>query len=1735
MSYILDDTFNFQYALKVFPTEGNLVYEYNPFFNYRIDETMIYYKSRLWTLGDFADEFGVDDIYYYDDGSIQYLTGDELIETEAEELEITDYTADISIDDDGNVTITYTYEIDEVETVTEISSSYRNVKYDFINGTLTIEGWNEDPFNVPSAETAPVVYQAGQLVDFDTDELTFSLNNPVNLTAQWSYDNSVNLVINDGLNPPRLINSRFSPTERHQYQVCNRKVDNDTNIYDKGDQFDIDTSLYKKMTTIPTLDLNSIGYGGNLAIGNYFFYFKYQDDDGNESDFFAESGLVSIFIGNTPDSIYSGFRDENSHKQVKFTLSNTDSGYQKITVYYTRSSGDIDQNATLNAYKILQDYYLAESGSTIIIITGYEKTVEVSTTDINAQYQIYGAAETQAACANMLFLGNLSKIEMPYDDLTDCALRFLPYITTETYDYSQIGDDYSGSADNTYYDPTFIYKKTGYWDDEMYRLGIVFIMQDLTLSDVYNTRGLWGVSTETTTDNYTNINFYTEDGTRNYINYDPQSFVIISEDNNTSSSEGLENSKGVIQINQPDPAKVIGINFYVQWQVINYLRDELKVKGFFFVRQKRIPTTLTQAYIISIDNHSYTPVIPQGEDEFVTESFLATDTRYLEHDITNRLRTIEKYQTSATAAICPEYDIDSAYLNQLFTGSEFKVRTCLNTNYLGRSGRQWTPSSYEFQKGEGYTTVKIVGIEDDVKLASIGSKMFRGRAGEAEEGFRFEYLGKENIIEDVEDLLRGSYGPFLGITGYEHPGHLVDIKIPGYSSGNMSNYFYIRYNDRSPFYAISSRIDITQPTNVFLKTDGSSVATYVAYPDIYAESYVKMYSDIYRGDCYICQFTHRFNRNFQDPSAPTNDDIVDRKCWVDNFEVEDEVVKTDAFEDINLGDLNAIMEGMWITLMVRSTYNLNVRAIDKSNADETALTGHYRAFYPYYPMSGAGSYKIPEALCINKGFQASVSARENYELPDVPWIKNEFSNRIAYSNIQVQDAFQNGWRTFMGQNYRDYPKTWGSITKLVEFGGNLICVCEHGIILIPVNERALVGEGAGGSVFVNTSNVLPETPNPLSKIYGSQWRESVIATEKAVYGVDTISKVIWRTNGSIFEIISDGKVQEFLQNNISLTEREMTPIIGVRNVKTHYNAFKQDILFTFYDNLYGFEEKVWNLCYNETQGTFITFYSWVPSYSENIYNQFFTFDRNTSKWIAKLGVSHANNDFSDGVTLSDNIIYDSVDDDGNNTYKAQLSLSNRTLPEGDGVTVTVTYTLERDNYGNYKYFEIIDGTDDDGNAAQFLTLKEGVSYANLCSEFYYRIYQDDDGNTYNITPDDENYDLTLSIASSDTGKRLWLDQEDQKNSGTLVRLLNIRANITTTYSGSATLADAYLSGSANLTEVDAGYYESVVTVIPYYNMQFLTTDFWKHGYGGIIDIADKIYPAYWYGKQHPFEIEFVVNGDIDKHKIFDNLKIISNSAEPESFHYEIIGDSYDWAKDKKNMYIRQEATEELYQYNGMDVVFDHEYEDLESEQRAIDVYDQKGNQIYDKSTLLPLYYSRQDTINEIEDYYHLKDNVNTKDFSARSGGEIVYYPKLDEYRVWNHCKAVNMATDGRLRGNMHYKEDIWYVQINPLNLVQCNEPKWRYIDENGLAHPTDKVPVELNQSPIPDEIYTKGSIEIPDTDSWSERGYVTWDYDDSKVIENKIKDKWLKIRIRYTGDKLAIISAITVMYSITSS
>ena len=1562
------------------------------------------------------------------------------------------------------------------------------------------------------------LFEAGSIVDLDTEQLNFSLNNPIEITPQPSYDGSVNLILNDNRNIPRLINTRFSTLQNNTYEIVDRIGNNDTNIYDDS-QFNLDTSLYKRVNYIPKIIYNGVSSFGNLKVGNYVIYIKYSDADDNETDFVAESGIISCFKGNDGDpfSIDGGIKDENSNKSITLTITNIDEAYDYIKVYYTRVTSNQDENAIVQAVKINKKYVVKNS-SVSIIITGYEDSTDIPISDINTQYFIADKVKAQAACQNMLFLGNLNKPELNHRDLLDLSLRILPYVESTKsseligdmgYDYT---DTSTASTPGEYFNTKNIYYHVGYWNEEFYRLGIVYIMDDGSLSSVYNIRGKNELPTLNNI--YDSVEGYTEyskiweneaEGERYYIEIDEAT-------NEIKNSKNFENSKGVVRLKSSydtNAFTVNGLGVYIPYSVVDYLQSKLNIKGFFIVRQKRIPTILSQTYTLPVESNSGVPAINYGNNYYI-ERFMS-DSRVLVQDYKSRLTSeIDKSGSELVprCGICPEYSLNQPYYNQLFTGTEFSIKLAknnINGTTLSRDrydNRHYYVAAYQYSDNSNYLTSDIISLSDDQPISTLGGFNLRARAGEAEDATKFRYIKLDNRTKEASNLVRGIYSPYLGMSGNLTIGKVYNIYIPGYSLSNMQTYFSSRYEDESAYYPIGDRIGFDALFSEF-KTHQRVVIN-----EGKQESRFAYYTTYYRGDCYICNYTHRLNRNFQDPDAPINDTIVDENSWKENYDIENK----ENNNKINRGDINAIKLGSWITVKFCSSTNLSVRSTDMSRPEEEGLTGLNRSFYPLQEKSVEGNYKIPESHVYNKGYTRTVGEKVAYILPDVPYIKNRYDTRIAYSDISVGDAFKNGYRVFQLTHYRDYPRIYGGIMKMVELFGNILCIFEHGVALIPVNERAVAGEGSGGNVFINTSNVLPENPKMLSDTYGTQWPESVIKTPYYVYGVDTVGKKIWRTNGTQFEIISDFRIQQFLNRNISLSERELTPIIGIRNVKSHYNAFKQDVMFTFYDNLHGFEEKVWNICYNEVLQKWITFYSWIPSYSENIDNIYFSFDRNTSKWISKLGTTSSESTSADGIILDSAIIDEWEDFEG---HKAtNLDIVNRALPNIDktGVLMKKEFVLARDNFKQYKNFEIRNINDSE---SKLIYLGE--------------LYTDESGAKHPIIDD-------------------WK---------TPVIQLNIQCNVSVDYKSGTVPADIneYLNGWHEYVTYNVGLYQSSIAVTSKAIIENgvndglnLTTDFWKHGQSGIIDIKDKLKPTYWYGKQHPFEFEFVVVDNPSTHKIFNNLQIISNKAAPESFHYEIVGEAYDFNEDKPNMYYRQEATKELYQNLGSDVLFDSEYTDIKNQL----THPKLNNGFYTKSTLLPSYYTRVDTFNEIEDFYHKKDAIEGVTYTGLSGTEVVREDLLNEFRLWTHSEALDLQKVGRMRGNMNYQEDKWDVQIAPITFIQKNEDAWPTSDEDSpglpsivLNHfPEDITKEEIAEEDLPRDykdykvpMYDAVDISLLEgAEMEGTQDKIDWNKQTSKWTnrkETRLRDKYIKIRVRYSGKDLAIITALKTLYTIS--
>lgn len=1590
---------------------------------------------------------------------------------------------------------------------------------------------------IDSEESSNV--EAGSIVDLDTPLLNFDLEHPVTMDIQPSYDGTVNVIFNDNKNVPRLINSRFSTTELNTYELVDRVGDNDTNIYDQ-DSFDLDSSLYKRINSIPTVKFIGVNSSGQLKVGNYNFYFKYSDADGNETDFVADSGVVAIFKGNDcdPFSIDGGISDENAFKTVSFQLNNIDYSYNYITVYYTRNTGDSYQTRSTKAYKI-NDKYIVKHQICTINVTGLEDSTEIPISEINNQFFQVNKAKTSAQCQNRLFLGNVAKPDTPYKDLTDISLRMLPILnsvdsknTIGQVEYNYV-DDSSLINSYEYYNTKNIYYNVGYWDNEIYRLGVVYIMSDNSLSEVFNIRG--GNNIKNITDytiNNSEINpeaLYSDSGDRQYITIDEDTNCIHG-------GKSLENSKGVVRfMKNTDNSEYINyIQILVPTVILKYLKDTYDIKGLFFVRQKRNPTLLAQAFTMSYDAEAQCPAIYCRGTNYI-ESFLTQRpvqttnkkgingliNRYLEvkqagrliHDYDKHLCILKntKSDSDVVTAICPEFMINQSRYNSLFTGTDYVIES------IGKyGGLEWQDNNHRMYNAIGGKTInykgkaKIISVTDDTSSVAIDNIIFRSKLGDAEEAYQFRYIEANNRSKsDAYNLVRGIYSPYLGIVSRGNISYnsIINIYIPGYSESQMNNYFAIRYDDNTAYYSIGDRIDINTAIHDWKYLDSN-------------KSY--QYTTLARGDCYLCTFTHRLNRNFADSSNPYNDEILDENTWKNNYDAND----SEKLQRINRGDVNAVQLGSWITFKLRSSTNLSIRSIDESNINEKGIFGRPRAWYPYQQDLISGNNKIPESYLYNDGLRSTLNEKYYFNVPEVPYIKNIYQNRIIYSDIFINDAYRNGYRVFKSTNYVDYTKEYGSIIKLVPMGSSLICVFEHGVVLLPVNERIQTGEGDGGAIFINTKNVLPENPQiVLSDMIGSQWAESVVKTPYAVYGVDTVAKKIWRTDGKNLETISDFKVNKFLVDNLSLSERETTPIIGIRNVKTHYNANKNDVMFTFYDQKYGFEDKAWNLCYNEITKSFVTFYSWLPSYSANIDNIFFTFDRSVSKYIAKLGLNDMMSNSKSGLVVSANILPVNSLGKNMNVIMSIKGIYDRYIPENIGQTKVTLEILpglnHSEKYVQFQYFTQEGGStvskssmilpnvniDSNGNIEDGKAYIE-VKIASIIEEWDKRQSEEEKNN---VAIDKREYLVPQDISQAGLGSyyKIYKILNDK------LLAINIRATLGTEESGSASTFN-------KTTLINSGYYDFTLYFTFsefFYNKQdtevtkklpaFLT-NFWKHGQAGIIDTQEHIKPCYWYNKQHPFEFEFVVKDNSVKQKIWDNLQIISNKAEPESFHFEINGDSYEFSKDKPNMWYRQELTKNTYQKLGSDITYDHLYNDSK---RGV------SPQQYPKSTIFPLYYNRLDSVNEIEDYYHSMRSPSDRDYSRLSGSEIVRYEDLNQYNISTHIKNLPIPKHGIIKGNSYYQEDEWYIQIPSINIAQKNETTWKDgkppIVLNWIPNDLDKT--EISDEDLPNT-YNLGNV---DTTGWTYRQQIP------------IKDKYIKIKIRYTGNDLAIITGILTTYRLS--
>lgn len=1693
--------------------------------------------------------------------------------------------------------------------------------------------------------------------------LNFDLAHPVDMLVQKAYDGGVNLILNDGKNTPKIVNSRFSVQEDSTFKISDHTGFKDTNLYSYSD-FAAQTSVIPYVKGVLQIEYKGIlNNAGVLKNGIYIFYFKYADADGNMTQVQGESGLVYCHMGqtNSPGSIRFGLENEQTDKAVQFSLSNIDVAYDKVFVYFARVYGNESGHGT-ELYKILTPYTVKNGGVCDIVVTGSESQVQVTSDEVQINYADLGNAETQTSFMGMLLLGNVESTEHDWDALKEASWRIYPTIhqlsSGEVGSLSQLYEDNEASRDEDvkcgYYNTKNLYHRVGYWPEEIYRFGIVYIFEDGSLSPVLDTLGVDYVLRDS---NHLDLGDVQVRDTFNLVKVGDQEKLErrMYEPENGQFTQTL-NSKGVTRLpNMSNFDYIDGVltprPVYIQFHLnavtgtLNQSKDQLrqfwknhKIKGFFFVRQKRIPNILCQGLILKqTDKERGALPCLVSSSKILGQSFLDNN-RFISHD--GYISTKDEFNPQAMLA--PDAILQTPIYNDIFTSGKFNLKPIYSF-----STPYYKEGDYYFKYGSSVTSqqqkfthdMRIISVPDSAPMLTNGVDYFSAMAGNSSEAsktsdlmYKWNYTTPDKLSTSTT-VVRGLWSTYAGLeySNVLSYGQLCNVYTSGRSNEDSwldNTMRAIKYNNDA-YYAICDRQDIEHDNNII---------------------------NCFRGDCFISMYTHRMFRNFIDESYPTNSDIVDISSWRKNYAVrctaystlsatgasfnnckkenegwrlnivDDNVDtsqrmynqiaekfvldvkklsditdftitkdslsyirdgKTQKFDyingswvpvkpeqgqpeqtdqkptfmtdisyaegsswwkytflqepdppketgfalidyattmaninmheyverrvrNINRADLNAVGLGQWVTFPICSNLNIAMRDIDFKQATEEAIFNEKRAFFPYKQKNKFS--KLPDSYCINQALKNTVPVQQYFHLPEWTYFKQEYFNRIYYSLMDNAGTNANEWKQLLSTNYIDYPKDYGVITKIIDNGNNVYIIFEHGIGSIQANVKESGGVGLGPLQIIDST-------------YGSMWKDSIIVTDVGIFGVDTVAKAIWKLSGQQVDIISTKTINKFLIDNIDLTEATKFPYVGHINVKSHYNKNKQDVIFTYYNDIpyilpndgdiVGVDEfnrgididgnvvtypidgsnenserkeyiitpfestwdsnikaftklsdqtrifwkrgTQWSVCYNLEMGQFTTFYDWIPLESSNIDNVFLSFDRGAV----------------DNFKLYENEIVDlSVQD-------SRFEKSNVNIHSIDPAFIRITkkykspesfsIKLKGETYNAFScYARLLDS-----NPLSFNILDESDQLLD----------------TFTIDPNDNQW-VFIYFPFPDGATRIEKVAPEGAIEFCDFRLIHTSTPLSTTL-------QTFCPDSNGIFPIESYRFRAIGNYM----------DLWKHGQAGIYDNQEKIRPTYWYGNQHEFNFEFVVNDSPAQQKVFNNLKILSNKTAPDKFEYEIVGEGYEWFEYKPIVEWVNKTAQQKYADNPSIYKDEDECRDL----IFLDVLGKTSDQAAQLYPDFPKMFDIHKTIHKLPylkmkhtdkkgtperpaykwenpkgtTYWEdrgLSNNIQKDKYSYNCSEPcLVEDDQLNETRIRTQQLGNDMRKYGRLRGNMQYLEDVWDVEIRPVQITWC------YKHEGQLCK--------------------------------------------KKMTETRHRDKYLKVRVRYSGEDLAVIQGIVTLFS----
>jgi hypothetical protein len=1082
----------------------------------------------------------------------------------------------------------------------------------------------------------------GRIGGMSSRHFNFTVEKPFSMVLQDDYDGTVNVVFTDGVNPMRIINSRFTLRDNNTYEVIDRNGLKDTNLYEAKD-FETIINLISTTDKIMKVDFLGVLQGGRVKSGNYRYFFALETEDGNQTNIAGESGLVSIFHGTTPANTQGGVSLAETEKSVGFKISNLDESYPYLKVFFVYSNGEdepVEEAFAIDAR------FPVQNGQVEVFHLGSEQLIRIDQSILNLDSQPIDTVGTLDTANDYILAGDITDKVIDYSQMIEFSRTITVSPTTNkihTYGKSNNGADLSipvdqtslaGGTDgynNAYINPKNIYEKLPYSSGESYPFGVRYILPGGSLTPTFPVMGMDMVNGE--------LPYPTA------LNQLAQ--ALKDQENGFRALDGM-NIKGVLRF--PNKTQVFDGNHLIVNGVkfkLPVIPDALKkiAIGIQFMRAETNQDRITQGVFfntMAIPADEYRQVGRKSGDGWKFYDYKPGFT-----ESSSKWIPTYNYRLENTA-LWEDYGDGSRKESIADSSNAFgiiPIRFSLVVNALNKQ-KKFAFLSPEIQAAASKYIGRLNNREITIKKKARIKSFLDAPAGTFNDNQTYSLIRQTGQINELKTMKAKASWVVGGDKGKNNDHFAGGCLFQGKINDKHFGEFNLNFNNYLGLTLTDSIEDIGNPS----QTNRLGLVEYNKNGSTEEES---VFADIYPGSGQ--RTTDDLKRVFGNISGLAYRPISARLYWEDTQDQADPEISLNLLLNSNReialfgGDtfVSPVYRRMYVngwgtfaqenyrdkegqpnigeTMMyfAESKINSALRAEAQYDVTEPAM----RSFHPFeagkkgYVLGDKNAngnpwraHRLLETDEYNHGFRNNEFGRFSIAFPvDSPYVASRRIARIMHSGKFTSNSFTNEWRRWEGLNYVDYDSGLGPIVRIGRLLDQVIIVQQRGISAIRLEERIAAGNTTAGPVYFESAGVLPPKAGLMSTL-GSSWPESVIFTQIGAYGYDSVTGYIWKYDTKSVTPISKMVIHSYLKKHVELNNRRYSPY-GPYNVVAVHDQENEEIYFSFIQTLGNSTTKSFASVYSELVQDFTRFTKKTYFKGVNILDKLHTITEQGSLYI----------------------------------------------------------------------------------------------------------------------------------------------------------------------------------------------------------------------------------------------------------------------------------------------------------------------------------------------------------------------------------------------------------------------------------------------------------------------------------------------------------------------------------------